>query len=111
MSNIKIPDGLRKCEVCDEYKGSVMEKDLNWEGFSDKENRERSERYLTVSCLCDGILCGTCKQNKIHRPTSNSYYEENNCIEHSPYFVGMMPCGECRKKTSSVLQNNHQNEQ
>ena len=92
-----IPEGLVRCEVCGEYRGKVMYKDLNWEGSFDKENKEKSEECLGVSCLCEGILCAKCKKNKIHRPISNSYNEEDNSIGHWPYFSGMRPCDECRK--------------
>ena len=91
-----IPKGLYKCEQCCEYKGKVMEKDLNWDGTFNKAEAEKSKEYLGVSCLCDGILCHKCKKNKIHRPTSNSYYADTNTIGHHPYFSGMKSCGECR---------------
>ena len=93
-----IPEGLHKCETCGEYKEKVMEKDLNWDGSYDKTEAEKSEEYLGVSCLCDGIVCPKCKKNKIHRPISNSYDPESNTIGHSPWFTGMMGCDECRKK-------------
>ena len=72
MNTKKIPNGLCKCEICGEFKGKVMKKDLNWESYFDKENKKNSAEYLTVSCLCDGILCPKCKKNKIHR-RDNSY--------------------------------------
>ena len=78
-----------------------MEKDLNWDNYFNKEEVEKSEEYLGVSCLCDGILCPKCKKNKIHRPISNSYDEKDNDIVHHPYFTGMMGCSECREKRSS----------
>lgn len=93
----KIPSGLNKCERCGEYRGEVMKKDLNWEGYYDKENAEKSEELIGVTCLCDGILCPKCKKNKIHRPISNSYDEESNEVWHNPWFGGMMGCNECRK--------------
>jgi hypothetical protein len=93
-----IPEGLSKCKKCGEYKGEVKEKDLNWGDSFKKVEAEKSEEYLTVSCLCDGILCQICKKNKIHRPISNSYDEKDNHILHHPYFTGMMGCGECREK-------------
>ena len=93
-----VPKGLNKCEQCGEYKGEVMEKDLNWEGSFHKERAEKSEEYLGVSCLCEGILCPKCKKNKIHRPISNSYDPETNQIWHYAYFTGMMSCSECRER-------------
>ncbi len=103
MANKKIPNGLSKCEICGEYKGRVVEKDLNWESYFDKENKKNSTEYLTVSCLCDGILCPKCKKNKIHRPISNYYYPEKNQIWHVPYFGGMIPCAECRERRIDIL--------
>lgn len=94
----KIPEGLVKCEVCGEYKGKVMENDLNWQDGSDEAKREESKEYVTVSCLCDGIPCPKCKKNKIHKPVSNSYDAKTNTIGHAPYFSGMMGCEDCRKK-------------
>lgn len=85
-------EGLVKCEVCGEYQGKVMSKDLNWDNPFDKKNKEKSEEYLGVSCLCVGIPCPKCEKNKIHRPISNSYDERSNSIEHWPWFSGMMSC-------------------
>lgn len=96
------PEGLYKCKKCGEYKGSVMEKDLNWNGSFHKTEAEKSEEYLTASCLCDGILCPICKKNKIHRPISNSYDEKDNDILHHPYFTGMMGCDECREESDII---------
>ncbi len=94
----KIPEGLYKCEKCGEYKGRVKEKDLNWEDTYFKEDAEKSEECLGVTCLCEGILCPKCKKNKIHRPISNSYDKETNTIWHSPWFSGMKVCDECRER-------------
>lgn len=94
----KVPEELHKCEKCGEYKGKVKKKDLNWDNSFNKEEAEKSEEYLTVSCLCDGILCPKCKKSKIHKPISNSYDEESNTIEHWPWFTGMRPCNECGEK-------------
>ena len=59
---IKIPKGLYKCEKCGEYKGGVKDKAAG-----------KSEKYLTVLCLCDGILCPKCKKNKIHGNLLNKW--------------------------------------
>lgn len=93
--NQKIPDGFIKCEICGEYKGKTKKRNLNWNSpLADEEMDE----YTSVSCLCDGIPCPKCKKNKIHRPISNSYYEEGNFIEHWPYFSGLRSCDECIRK-------------
>jgi len=97
-----VPKGLYKCEQCGEYKGSVMEKDLNWDDSFNKAEAEKSKEYLGVSCLCDGILCRACKKNKIHRPISNSYDVDTNKIWHYPYFQGMKSCGECGEKSGII---------
>lgn len=91
----KIPEGFIKCEVCGEYNGETKMKNLNWD---DSFIKGSSEEYISVSCLCQGIPCPKCKKNKIHRPISNSYSEEDNSIGHWPYFSGMRACDECRKE-------------
>jgi len=98
-----IPEGLHKCEKCGEYKGKVMEKHLNWEDTFRKAESEKSEEYLDVSCLCEGILCRACKKNNIHRPISNIYDVADNRIWHYPYFQGMKSCGECQKTLKGNL--------
>jgi hypothetical protein len=90
----KIPEGFIKCEVCGEYNGETKMKNLN--GGSPLSDEE-SEEYISVSCLCKGIPCPKCKKNKIHRPITNSYSEEDNSVGHWPYFSGMRACDECRK--------------
>ena len=86
IKSYKIPKGLHKCEECGEYNGEA------------KERVEKSEKYLTVFCLCDGILCPRCKKKMMHRPISNSYNPKDGDIVHHPYFTGMMGCGKCREK-------------
>lgn len=83
--------GLNKCKVCGEYKGKVKAKDLHWNGPVD------ANEIISVSCLCDGIICPRCKKNKIHRPISNSYAEETNEVWHHPWFMGQAGCDKCRK--------------
>jgi len=73
-----IRKGLTKCLICGEYKGKVNK--------------------VSVSCLCDGIICPKCHINKMHRPISNYYDEKTNKIWHSPWFMGQAGCSECRNK-------------
>jgi len=92
MDKHKIPEGLYKCEKCDEYKGKVKVDPNNMLSV------DELGKALTVSCLCGGVLCPQCKKNKIHRPISNSYDEKSNTIVHWPYFTGMAGCEKCRKE-------------
>lgn len=94
----KIPEGLIKCEVCGEYNGKTQMQNLNWGTVCEKSS---SEEYIGVSCLCHGIPCHRCKKNKINRPISNSYYEQDNAVWHHPYFSGMRACGECLKEIAN----------
>lgn len=94
-----IPKGLIKCEVCGQYKGRGMRRDLNCGDHNNKEEHERSTEYFEVSCLCDGILCRKCMKEKINRPISNSYFEESNEVWHWPWFQGMKLCRECKKSS------------
>jgi len=93
----KIPKGLSKCEVCGEYNGTAK-----WKELSHRHHLAKDNDYFSVSCLCQGILCHKCKQNKIHRPISNSYYEDENCIWHNPWFTGMRWCDECSNKDKLI---------
>ena len=93
---MKIPKGLVKCKVCGRYKGEVKEKDLNWDGYFAQADKETSNKHLSVSCLCEGILCPKCKKNRIPKPISNNYDEESNQVWHTPAFMGMAGCSECR---------------
>jgi hypothetical protein len=94
----RIPNGLIKCEVCGEYNGQVWQGDVDGNELLNKTEKDINYRYLSVSCLCQGILCSKCKQNKINRPVSNSYDEERNKVLHWPWFTWMMGCKECREK-------------
>lgn len=98
MKAQKIPDGFLKCEQCGEYRGKTRANNLNWEVSPDVGGKSRSEELISVTCLCDGIVCSQCKINKIHKPGSNTYDRVENRIEHWFYLSGMFPCAECRKK-------------
>jgi hypothetical protein len=90
--------GLIKCKVCGEYNGKIMKKYLDWGNDFFNNSPEEGEKPISVTCLCNGILCPKCKENKIHRPVSNSYIESSNSIVHWPWFTGMTKCDVCRKK-------------
>ena len=88
--------GLIKCGVCGEYNGEIIKKYLDWGNDFFNNSPEEGEKTISVTCLCNGILCKKCKKNKIHRPVSNSYIESSNSIIHWPWFTGMMECDACR---------------
>ena len=90
-----IPPSLVRCDICGDYRGEAKWKELDHCADS---FREDDEMIVTFSCLCWGILCGRCKKNRIYRPISNTYNPKSNRLEHVPWFCGMMPCHECRRK-------------
>ena len=98
-SKEKIPEGFVKCQVCGEYNGETKKKNLNW---GDSAIKVLGEEDISVSCLCQGIICRKCGKNKIHRPISNSYYQEDNSVWHHSYLSGMRFCDECREQRKNV---------
>jgi hypothetical protein len=89
-SALPVPPGLSRCPVCNEYRGTI--------GIDDQSiYSERKGDFLTVQCICDGILCRRCKNNRIHRPISN-VWDERGGFGHIPYFAAMASCNECRAK-------------
>ena len=93
-----------KCDKCGEYNGAVKKKIFYEDRLPECED---GEKFITVRCLCNGMLCSKCKINKINRPVSNSYCPESNTIEHWPWFTGWMHCRECRikEKENNKLNN------
>lgn len=73
--------GLTRCPECNEFKGTCM--------------AEGGE--VRLLCICDGIACKRCGKTNIRRPISDYFNEADGRIWHSPYFMGWVPCGECRK--------------
>jgi|SRR3990172_6164048 len=98
QSNINIPKGLTKCQVCGEYNGKVRKKDLNSVNPALQEELKESKGYSTVTCLCDGIPCPYCKKTQIHQPISNTYDAETNTVWHHPWFSAQAGCDNCRKQ-------------
>ena len=88
-----VPPGFRRCKRCGEYTGTTKAKYLCW-----NFHRQDPEKAISVRCLCEGIPCPRCKQQLVHRPTSNSYDVATNSIWHSPWFSGMSPCHECKAR-------------
>lgn len=79
-----IPAGLVRCEQCGELKGRGITPD-------------RWHEVVIVSCLCDGIVCSSCGESRLHRPISNYYDEANGEVIHVPYFGFMAHCQACRR--------------
>jgi hypothetical protein len=94
---MSVPEGLAKCAVCGEYRGKVRAGDL---GLGTRPvSPEDSDGLLGVSCVCEGIECVLCLENKTHRPISNIYDERTNDICHVPHFSVL--CGECKARRSA----------
>ena len=90
-SALPVPPGLSRCPVCNEYRGTL--------GLDDESPHSRGKGdFLSVQCICDGILCPRCKVNRIHRPISNVWTERGG-FGHVPYFAARGSCKECRAKT------------
>jgi hypothetical protein len=49
-----------------------------------------------VRCICDGILCRVCGENRVHRPLSDHVARETGKTWHVPWFGYLIPCAECR---------------
>jgi hypothetical protein len=95
MDTKKIPDGLKKCSKCGEFRGFVLEKELIAKGLYFRTGDPT--RSIKINCLCEGPLCSKCGKNRIHRPISNFWDEEQGCAVHVPWCVGFLPiCDECR---------------
>jgi hypothetical protein len=80
------PRGLIRCEVCGEWRGS---------GVAPDPPDGATVSTAKISCLCDGLVCGNCGQERIHRPVSDRYDEESGTVWHLPYFMGLKNCRVC----------------
>ena len=69
--------GLKRCDQCGEYKSS-----------------ETAKRR--VVCNCSNIPCPRCAVNKIRRPISNYFSQDDGKIWHVPYFSNS--CRDCRRR-------------
>jgi len=83
------PEGLARCPVCGELRGRAL--------FPEPPNHTTFSA-ATASCWCDGLVCGACGKDRIHRPISNYYDERSGHLIHVPYFRAMASCDECGKK-------------
>lgn len=78
-----VPDGLARCPTCGETRGVTRIVD------------EYGSEPVTVSCLCDGVVCTRCRKERRHRPISNYYDEKSGKVLHAPHFTGWRTCSEC----------------
>jgi hypothetical protein len=86
-----IPAGLRRCLKCGEYKGRAIVPSYRHDRLD----------IVPVSCLCDGIACRYCgNERSIHRPTSNYFCETTLRVWHVPTFGGQRPCEDCTARAS-----------
>ena len=82
-----VPKGLKRCPVCGEYRG------VCWvPSVFDRRDLEQ----VTVSCLCDGYVCGACGKGRMHRPISNCYSEMSGTVLHVAYYCGWQRCSKCK---------------
>ena len=74
--SIAAPRGLVRCPVCHEFRGVVLNRDLEplqaTQGLAD---------YFIVLCICEGIPCSVCGQ-RIHN--SNYWDEAAGILAHPP---------------------------
>ena len=103
LKNISISRAIQSGEDVTKVVADIkkMEKDL----ASLRKSQQQSERVITVSCLCDGILCPKCKKTIIRKPGSNEYDPETNTVWHLSGMAGMFiarGCEECRKKENKL---------
>ena len=92
---LPVPEGLTRCPVCDEYRGTMRLGELS-DPFGLYRD-ENPDTRLVVQCICDGIPCYCCKKNRVHRPISNVWGPRGG-FGHIPYFAAQIPCNECREK-------------
>ena len=73
------------CKECSEFHGKAIE----------------GLELILVNCLCDGIVCTSCRAVRIHRPISNYFSMKYLKILHVAYFVTV--CRGCAKRRKMGL--------
>ena len=81
-----VPDGLVRCSTCGDLKGR---------GLAPDPPTYTTMSPVTVTCLCEGLICGACEVERMHRPISNNWDDVTQKVWHSPYFMAMRRCGNC----------------
>ncbi len=84
-----IPDGLVRCKVCGELHGRGLARD--------PPDGARITP-VSVSCLCDGLVCGRCRVGRLHRPITNHYDERTGQVIHMPWFSVWRECSVCGER-------------
>ncbi|MGH7152204.1 MAG: hypothetical protein ACREIU_15975, partial [Planctomycetota bacterium] len=97
LVDLRLPPGFVRCRRCGEFNGTTRARYLN--------TRDHPSERISVLCLCGGIPCRRCGKNRIHRPISNTYHEEDNSVWHTPWFASQIPCEECRLLCSWCRKN------
>jgi hypothetical protein len=46
-------------------------------------------------CLCEGLICASCRESRIHRPVSAYYDEETGQVINVPHFAALKVCRVC----------------
>jgi ribosomal protein S27AE len=72
-----VPDGLERCAICGELRGSA------------------DGPLSTVLCRCSNVACRRCGRRELRRPVADYYNVETGRIIHVPWFGGVRPCLEC----------------
>ena len=78
-ATLGLDDREIRCLVCGELKGE----------FLYKGSHDPKPVLAQVPCLCDGLVCGNCGHERIHKPISNRYDEDDGRVWHVPYFMGL----------------------
>lgn len=98
------PEGLIRCEICGEHKGTVQSsKPMCGPGsFAEVVRGKKAApgHFIEVTCVCNGQPCAKCGRSRVHRPGSKSYVEEEDHVYLWPEHADELPCWECRQKRS-----------
>ena len=91
IERVNVPPELACCEICGEYHGMTTVRYLDGLPGRDRDD------VVTLTCLCEGVMCQFCNKHPVHRPISNSYDPYTNTVHHWPAFTAMMKCDVCRR--------------
>jgi hypothetical protein len=52
----------------------------------------------SASCLCEGLVCGACGSERIHRPLTSYWDETAQCLINVPHFTYLRRCRTCNTR-------------